>query len=63
MEKKRETKMINKIGDVYVVMFMSLSIETALEPAETNCALTPALSGLNQTLFCQSSSPPRAESF
>lgn len=39
MEKKRETKTINKIGDVYVVMFTSLYMETALEPSETKMSL------------------------
>ena len=34
-EKKKEFNIINKIGDVYVVMFMSLYMETALELAET----------------------------
>ena len=32
-EKKRETNTINKLGAIYVVMFMSLYIETALELA------------------------------
>ena len=35
MEKERETNTINKLGAIYVVMFMSLYIETALELAET----------------------------
>ena len=38
-EKKRETNTINKIGDVYVVMFMSLYMETALELAETKMSI------------------------
>jgi hypothetical protein len=34
-EKKRKTNTINKIGVVYVVMFVFLYMETALEPDET----------------------------
>ena len=32
MDKKRESNTINKIGYVYVVIFMSLGMETVLEP-------------------------------
>jgi hypothetical protein len=35
MDKKKETNKINKIGDVYMVMYMSLYTERALELAET----------------------------
>jgi hypothetical protein len=38
-KKKRETNTINKIGNVYVVMFMSLYMETVLEPAETKTSI------------------------
>ena len=38
-EKKRETNTINKIGEVYVVKFTSLYMETALEPAEAKMSV------------------------
>ena len=39
MEKERETNTINKLGAIYVVMFMSLYIETALELALTKMSI------------------------
>jgi hypothetical protein len=38
-EKKRDTNTINKISDLYVMMFISLYIETALELAENKMSL------------------------
>lgn len=38
-EKKRETNTISKIGDVYVVMFMSLYVGITLEPDETKMSI------------------------
>lgn len=34
-----ETNKINKIGDIYVVMFMFLYMETALEQAESKMSI------------------------
>ena len=39
MEKERETNTINKLGAIYVVMFMSLYIETDLELALTKMSI------------------------
>lgn len=39
MEKERETNTINKLGAIYMVMFMSLYIETALELALTKMSI------------------------
>ena len=36
-EKKRETTTINKLGDIYVVMFMSLFMETSLTWLRPKC--------------------------
>lgn len=39
MEKERETNTINKLGAIYVVMFVSLHIETDLELALTKMSI------------------------
>ena len=39
MEKERETNTNNKLGAIYMVMFMSLYIETALELALTKMSI------------------------